>query len=186
MIKKIILTVALFFMALPVHAGSLEFSLNDFSAQATVKQKISEDNFGASLVNAKILYNSKEDTTLGSVGLDVLGNIGVQGVQAGAGVKLYGGTTDKEDILSLALGALARVAPAAWKGFGFSGSIFWAPSVLSFLDADGGFDSSISVDYEFIPRARIFVSYNNIRIDIEDRGDVTADEAFRVGVELIF
>jgi len=173
---------------LNLFADSLDIGFNDFSAQVGTRMRISQDTQGFSETNARGLYNKNEDTLLGSLGLDIYGSLEnmLAGVHFGAGAKLYGGETDDEEMLSLALGGLLRMAPTAWQGVGFSASYFYGPQIFSTLDVQRLTEFQASIDYEFIPRSKVFVGYGNLQTNFKEFDKRTIDEGFRLGITLSY
>ncbi|MBU0728889.1 MAG: YfaZ family protein [Proteobacteria bacterium] len=187
MLRNALLIVSVLFCAATASAGEFDLSLNDYSVQAEVRQAVSEDEYGSSEVSGRVLYNSRDDTRLASVGLDVFGKIGeIEGFVIGVGGKVYGANANDSDVLSFALGTLLRFAPRAFQGFGVRAGIYYSPNVLSGLDAERLVETWVAVDYEIIPRAKVFLSYNKIRVNIENKGNWNADESIRGGVALGF
>lgn len=168
-------------------AGSLAIGLNDYSAEAILTQPVIEDRQGISEIYVRGLYNSRTDTTLGEAGLDVFGNIaGLQALKLGIGGRLYAADVDNEDVLAIALGGLARLDPAALNGVGAQLRIFYAPRILSFAECDRLLETGLEVNYEIMPRARVFMEYGNTKVNTESRGNIRADESIRFGVVFAF
>lgn len=63
--------------------------------------------------------------------------------------------------------------------------MYYAPSVLSFKDADGYFETRIHLDAEPIDNARIEVGYRKIDTDLKSRS-VTYNDAWYFGLRLDF
>lgn len=187
MIRKIFLAaVGLLSSATAVQAGNLQLGLNDFSAEAVLTQAIVEDKQGITEVHVRGLYNSRTDTTLAEAGLDALGNLGVlDGLKFGVGGRFYVADVDHENVMAVALGGLARLEPAVLNGVGAQIRLFYAPRILSFADCDRLFETGLEVDYEIMPRARVFMGYSNTKFNT-NKGNIRADESIRFGVGLGF
>jgi hypothetical protein len=187
--KKLLVLAFLFcLVSVEAKATSLDLSLNDFSIQGQLSYPLEEDNYGTSLLKARFLHNDHEETTLGSLGFDFLGEMGnVPGLELGVGSHLYGGhTDDDQDLLALGIGGQVNFFPPAWGGFGVSGKIFYAPRILSLLDAERILETGVRISYAFTPKIRAHVGYQKIRTDFENRGNQTIDEGVRVGFEAYF
>ena len=170
-------------------AESLRLGFNDFSAQIEARMPVQQDSYGFSEVSIRGLYNEKEDTLISSLGFDVYGSHTdetLDGIHFGAGAKVFGGETEEEEIVSVALGGLLRMSPTAWQGFELSASYFYGPQVFTTLDAQRLTEFQTAVDYEFIPKARVFIGYSNLQANFEDRDKRTIDESFRLGISLSY
>lgn len=168
-------------------ADSLQIGFNDSTAQVEAIVPTQRDSYGYSEVNLRGLYNEKTDTRIASLGFDVLGSLNDQiaGIYFGAGVKVYGGKAVEDDILSMGLGGIFKIAPPSWQGLGITASYFYSPQIFTALDATRMSEFQTAVTFEFIPRkARVFVSYNNIHTDFETTANRTIDESVRLGISL--
>ncbi len=187
--KKVLLCVLLGCLpATLVLAGSGDITLNESSAQGQIRLPLSEDAYGSINLGARALYNEEEDTKLASAGLDFSGAPGnVPGLEAGVGAQVYAGVADDDqDLLALALGIQAKMAPPALGGFGLSGKFYYAPEVFSTLDAERLVETGLRGFYAVTPKVRVLVEYQNIRTKFEDRGNWSIDDDVRIGFEADF
>ncbi len=169
-------------------AGSFELALNDSSAQLRLGLPLRSDELGQTLLQARALYSDKEETKLGSLGLEFAGEPGnVPGFEVGVGAAAYVGKAHRgRDLANLAIGLRAAYAPPALGGLGFAGRFAIAPEVLSFVDSESLLETAGQVSYAITPKARVLVEYQNIRSEFERRGNWTIDDAVRVGFETRF
>ena len=184
-----ILFAAVLLAAMPAAASAtgLDVSFSDEAAQVVVSQTTVEDANGEVEMALRGLYSDPDDTRLVSFGAEVTGRVDpVPGLELGAGVKGYFGDSDKDDILAGGLGAVAGFEPAALRGVGFAAAYYYCPKVFSGLDTERLTEFETRASYQIVPRASVYVSYSNIRADIEDKGYRTVDDGFRVGLELEF
>jgi hypothetical protein len=168
-------------------AGSIELDFNDDSAQGRLIIPLVLYDHGSSEFNARVLYNDDEDLTLGSAGLDFIGQPAqVPGLSLGVGLEVLGGqkedpSTD-QDILALAAGArLSYLPPGLNDTVGLHARVFYAPKVLSGLETDRALETALRASFSIIPQVDIFLEYQNVQMDFEDIGDQTADEEIRIG-----
>src|SRR3989339_1025 len=110
MIRKMFVTTVGFFLSVTAaQAGSLQIAINDYSVEGAVVQQIIDDRQGATEISVRGLYNSDSSSSLGEIGLDVLGGFGeLQGLKAGIGLRIIGVDADNEESEAVALGALIR------------------------------------------------------------------------------
>ncbi len=189
MMKNLILPLFLVALSAPaVGAATLDIGLNDFSAQAELGFPITEDDYGSSQTTARFLYNDDQDTVLGSLGFDFMGQPGnVPGLEIGAAAQLAGGEADEnEDFVNLGIGVKLGYAPPVLGGFGLSGKIFYSPEIFSWLDSDRMVEWGVRAGYAVTPRVRLHLDYQNIRNDFDDHGNWTIDDAVRIGFEARF
>lgn len=171
----------------PCLAARLELGFNDESAQVSLTQEISPDDFNSSAVSAVFLRNTEEDTTIGSVGFNAATEIGAaDGLTIGAGFKGYFGKRDDDDIASAALGLSMEFVPPALEGLGLSADIYYSPKIFTGMDADRLLERNIRLFYRMQERYDIFVSYTNIEVDIKDSARKTFDQSVRVGMSISF
>lgn len=172
----------------PAQATSFELGLNDSSAQLRLGQPLRSDELGQTLLQARLLYSDKEETKLGSLGLEFAGEPGnVLGLEVGVGASAYLGETHRgRDFFNLALTLRAEYAPPALGGLGIAGRLAYAPEVLSFAESESLFETAGQVSYAVTPKARVFLEYQNLRNEFERRGNWTIDDAVRLGFQTHF
>jgi len=171
-----------------VYAISFEIAFNDSSAQLNAEFPLAEKTYGKTLLNGRFLHNDREETTLGSLGIDFTGEPGnVPGLLLGLGVKGYGGEADDDrDILAMGVGGMATFYPPSLGGFGLSGKVVYAPDIFTGEDADRILELSLTLGYALTPQIKLTGGYQNIRTDWEDGKKWTIDDAFRVGFQATF
>jgi len=184
MVVRIVLTVLLCFITTVASADSVDIGFNNESFHLGYERPVVEDDFGVVFGTAGFLYNGDEKTTSGRVGADFVGSPGqYPGTRLGMGVRLYAGSTAKStDFINLALGLRASYAPPQLGGFGVAASVYHAPKVFSFRDADNLTQTEIALTYAMIPKVRLKLGYYNLRLK-EDTGgrNWTIDEGLRIG-----
>mgnify|MGYP001076567053 CR=1 FL=1 len=181
--KVLIFMMLLSLVAVQAEAASMEIELNDNSVQAGFATPLRMDEYGTSLLNARLLYNDNKDTTLGSAGFDFLGQPGnVPGLDLGVGAQVYGGqAADSQNILSLGIGGQVSYAPPMLEGVGISGKFFYAPHILSLLDVDRMLETGLRVSYAITPKVKVYLGYQYIRADFDNGEDGAIDDSGRVG-----
>ncbi len=180
----------LFFCLLTARAeaDNVGLTLNDFSAQLEYRHILLEDSLGKSAVFGRLLYNDDQETRIGSAGFELIGEPGnIMGLEVGASLQLYGGDTDADqdsdqDLVALAVGARSEYYPPMLGGLGASAKLFYAPEILSFIDAERLFEAGVGLGFAFTPRVRLVVEYQAIRAGFEEqRNTWTIDETVRAG-----
>ncbi len=179
----LLLTTCLCLSASLAAADSIDLGFNDDSFQLGYAHGLARDEYGATSVNARFLYNDEEETFLGSLGLDFTGEPGnIPGLELGVGGKIYGGNTnDNFDFLNLGVGARATYAPPRLGGLGVDGRFAYAPEIFSFLDSDRLMESEVRLTYAAVPRVKVYLGYQNVRLKPDNGSTRTIDESIRIG-----
>lgn len=174
--------------ALPAWAGSFSIDFNDHSTQLGFVQKLNTQQYGDAAFKARYLYNEESDTNLVGVAGGVIGTPGnVNGLSFGIDVALNGGrTSDDKDLLAVGLGMLAAYNPPALSGFGVDAHLVYSPEIFTFMDTDGYLEWGFGANYLVLPNARLTLAFQNIQVDIKNRGDRDLDETVRFGIMFQF
>lgn len=165
-------------------ASSLEAALSDDTVSGEFVTKVDNDlHFSASLLH------HDDEADLFGLGLDVRGKPrftkAIQ--QTGLGGKVVFFDAETIDGGAVALGGFLKHSFPGANLISFRASMYLAPGVVSFGDADGYFEIGFRFEYEFSRQAFAFVGIKDIDIDIENRRkDVRADEGLHAGVLLYF
>ena len=74
------------------------------------------------------------------------------------------------DGMAMAVGGSVRITPAANKNIALTGSLFFAPNVLSFGDMDNYQEIEIRGEYQFSPQLVAYAGYRNNSADYNVNG----------------
>ena len=184
MFKRILLITIFCLLATIAAADSVDIGFDDNSFQLGYEHPMNQDDYGKVMINGRFLYNGDEETTLGSLGLDFVGQPGnISGLNLGVGTKFYVGKTDSDaDFINLAIGLGGSYVIPQLQGLGVSGHFYYAPEVFSFQDSERLIESEVRLTYAVLPKATIYIGYQNIGLDIEHRnGSRTIDDSVRIG-----
>lgn len=170
-------------------ARSFDINLASDAAQFKYGSNIGATNFGRTEMIIGFLYN-EDDAYLGEVGLLVIDEAGSKtpGLELGVGPKFWFGGSDKADvdISGIGLGGQLR-----YKNFNvprviYGASLFYAPGIVSFMDASNILEYDLRVEYELLPTANVYVGYRNIEAEIKNRRDAEIDQSVFVGLRFNF
>lgn len=185
--RLLLISIILLFTTPCFAASRLEIGANDATGWVNFSQTITSNEMGEALLNGRFLRNVDENTTLGSVGFNVYAPIAaIDGLQLGGGVKGYAASSEKEDIISGALGVLAEYFPPVLKGVGVSGEVFYGPDIFTGRDADNILESNVRLAYRLSTMAEFFVDYSNIRVDLDKKGTRSLEESVSIGMAFSF
>ncbi len=178
--------------------GMLLVSSQALAAGADIN--VSSDAFRLSgdvpLPNRNILFDGswlhhkdKGDTL--SVGAYLTGKAagGNRPLTAGLGTRLYYVHYDagaNEDGTNLTLGGFVRYQFPQLDRLAVGGTLFYAPSVLSFGDSDEFYEFESWVGYSVIRDAEVYLGFRRIKSDFDDGGDTMIDTGFHVGLRARF
>lgn len=180
------LTVSLL-AAAPAVASDFSLSLTNESVKAQVNatDSASELAFGGG-------YTYHEGGRhIGNLDFHAQGRTAIGNLPTTAGVGLRGIAYDDDDNSDgggLGLGGFASVNIPQVPGLSVNGDLHFAPSILSFGDADNVISLSANVSYRVIRNAEFFGGYRYLNADLEDRGrdDVTLDSGVMAGLKILF
>ena len=186
--RTLILSVLLVLLTTSVAmAGSLGLDFNNDSAEGSVSFTMNEDEYGKVLFNGRYLYNSAEDTNLGSTAINFYGKPGnIPGLTIGAGFIGYVGKSHKSDTLNVGLKGEAEYMPAQLAGVGFGAKVAFAPKVFSFMDSEGLLEYSGQVFYAVTPKIHVYVVYQGIDGETDMNNDIKIDRDLRFGLRGFF
>lgn len=95
---------------------------------------------------------------------------GKRNLYIGIGAKLHAVDTDWFDAGGVGVGGFFRYAFPANRDVSLAGYGYYAPSVLSFSDADNIINADLRLQYSMIPTARLFVGYRYVGIRLDGGG----------------
>lgn len=187
-LSPLALGLALLISSSPCQAGgSISAGFSEDSGFVSYAHEISRDETSRATLGGRFLRNTDENTTLGSVGIAVLANPGLlDGLELGGGFQAYGASHGNDDLAGGAVGALASYFPPALQGLGVSGSLYYAPEIFCAMDAEEIMESTVRLSYRIQQRTELYLAYNNIRVEVENRGKKSLDESVSFGVGISF
>ncbi|MCK5826632.1 MAG: hypothetical protein KAG93_06320 [Desulfuromusa sp.] len=184
MFKHALLVTIFSLLATIAAAGSVNIGLSNKSFQLGYEQPINQDDYGTVMANGRILHNDDKDSTLGSLGLDFVGDPGnVSGLTLGVGSKFYlGSASSGTDFTNLAVGLRSSYILPQLQGLGVSGHLYYAPEIFSFQDSEHLLESGVRLTYAILPKATLYIGYQNIDLGIKHRSNSrTVDDSVRIG-----
>lgn len=188
--NKIFLVLTLFVSMVSAAAGAQTFNIafNDSSAQLGYGFLVGGSSYGRNEFKVDFLFND-EDVYMVDVGLQVFDEVGskAQGLTAGLGGKLYGATLGDadRDMIVLGVGGMVRYALPQIRRLIIGGDLYYAPPIISFIDAEGFYEAAARLEFELLPTASIYLEYHKITMQDNDR-DRDLNKGGRLGVEISF
>ncbi|MBZ2168449.1 MULTISPECIES: YfaZ family outer membrane protein [Marinobacter] len=107
---------------------------------------------------------------------------------AGIGIRGYAWEDDNLDGGAGALGGFATLNIPRAPGLSFTGSLHYAPSIMSFGDSDDLTSLELRGSYRLIRNGELFVGYRYLNTDFDGpiRGDLNLDEGVMAGMKIFF
>ena len=171
-------------VATPAAADSLDLNLHDDALRVTYSTNAFQHGLD---LDMGYLYAKRRGQTghVAHVGLQVAGrNFSDQGeFDVGLGGRLVYTDTRSGDGANLALGGTVRFSPANLVGI--NASLFYAPSITSFMDSEHYREWGVGVDYHLLASGFVYIGYRNVESRIKNRGRHTIDDSVHVGMKLL-
>jgi opacity protein-like surface antigen len=189
MMRTLVLVLMLILLTFSMaNAASVRLDFNNDSAEGAFAAPLADDDLGKVILGGRFLYNDDEDTRLGTINLDFVGEPGnVPGLLIGAGFFVdYGKTHKSFDTMNIGLGVQAQYAPVEMQGVGLGAHFALAPKVFSFRDSEGLYEAGAKVFYTITPKVQIYLGYQYIRGKFDNGPKQTFDRDLRLGIEAFF
>ncbi|MBV5284421.1 MAG: hypothetical protein JZU53_18510 [Paludibacter sp.] len=179
-------------------ANQAELNVNNHDLEGQVRLDMKQMGFSSlegSYVGARIL-NGDESNSDRINNTDPMMEVSymvqrqveeVSGLAIALGIKGEYTKFDGEKYAAIPLGIEAdmKLPFVDFMPFYVGGALYYAPSVLSFKDADDYFETRIHFDVVPIQNGRIEIGYRMIDTDVKNR-DVTYNDAWYLGMRLDF
>jgi hypothetical protein len=104
----------------------------------------------------------------------------------GVGARVYGGSSGPNDIFAVPLGGQFTWYPGD-SAIGVGGYAYYAPNVLTGLDAKEFYDAGVRIEAEVIkPTAVVYVGYRRVQAKFTDDSTTKIDSGVNIGLRLSF
>jgi len=187
-VSKLLLAASI---TIPLIAGSTVANANDASLRISNDSVHTQVNLSPNNANidfgAGYMYHEGSrhiiNIDMHAKGQTAIGNLPTT---AGIGVQATGFDDKKIDGGALGLGGFARLNIPSVPGLSLEGALHYAPSILSFGDADDLTRVRAQVNYRVIQNADVFLGYHYLNTDLDGGSDVTLDKGIFAGMKLLF
>ena len=191
MLNKSILIFTMLFISSWANADLFDIQLSDDSARFSYAAEIFGGQFGPTDLDMGVYFDQDKDNLL-HLGLlvrnDTLDNPLIIGIGTRfyyADVGKHPGQTPTEGAV-ITIGGEVLYIPDAFNGFGLGLYGFIAPSVTTFIDADGFSEFGAIISYSVSEQARFYIGYRSIELNVENAEDIDIDSGFIYGFNLRF
>jgi len=177
----------LFVFSANTSAQTASITLSESSAQIGYSFLVGGSNYGRTEIGVDFLYND-EDAYIADTSLLVFDEVGskMRGLVAGLGGKAYGASVGDQEYLALGVGGMIRYAIPQNKRFIVGVDGYYAPPIVSFLDADRFYEAAGRVEYEVLPQASAYVEYRKFYVEKDGSHKGSIEKGYRVGMEINF
>lgn len=165
-------------------AASLDLNLNNDVVEGSYNSDPTtyQYRFGA-------LYDDRHSDWLGHAGFVALGEHSSPQFRSNIGIggRVYGGSPGPFHLLAVPLGGQFIFYPGN-SPVGFGGYVYYAPNVLTGLDATRFYDLGARVEFEVIkPTVLLYIGYRKVEARFKSGGGTsTIDEGGHVGLQVRF
>ena len=195
MLKKISIIAFLAVSAFAMHSGEININDKDLELSARLDMGQFNDNIepDTMFVGGRFLNADRDNSSDNPSSLDpyyevnflMMREIGNKGMRMGMGAKVN--HTKNYTTIPLGLEFSYKIPAPDLIPMYLNGSLYYAPSVLSFSDADDFLEYRISYDVEVIENGFVTVGYRNIDTDYDvANGTLNYNSSFYIGFKIGF
>ncbi len=171
------------------HAGQLDINLSDDTLKGAFAGDLPSETMGGQY-DLGVLVGEKSSLEFQQVhaGLLVTGDAGARDatVTAGLGGRVFLLSGDGADGGGLALGGMVDARLPSFNRIGMIAYLYGAPEASTFGDLDGWYEYAVSLDYQVLQAASVYLGYRQVKVDVEGAGTYTVDTGFHLGLRLKF
>jgi len=179
----------LFFLSTTqVYAQNFELNLGEHSAQAKYSAAVGGTAYGRSELVFGGLHNDKEKTSMGEFALLVVDSAGAgtPGLELGIGPKVYVAKRDENSAVAVAIGGRLKYKLGMNDRLFTRAAFFYAPSIVTFSDANKMWEFSAELGYEMLATADFYAGYRVIEAEFPVNADRFIDNSAYFGIRLQF
>ncbi|MDE2234053.1 MAG: hypothetical protein KGL13_00990 [Gammaproteobacteria bacterium] len=180
------LFLALAATAFAVQANNLDINLGSNAAAVNFSTNLTSTGLEA---DAGYLHHTSQ-VDIGNVGLQVVGDSNPAGspfiFAVGGKVFFISPKQNYGNGTVLGLGGHFNYTWPTYNRFIIGGELYYAPSIVSFNNADRYLEFGVNAGYEILHNAELYVGYRHISAAFTHTGTLTLDSTFMVGFNLSF
>jgi len=186
MLFRYLVGVMLVCVSAAVVADEVDLTLSDNSALFRYILH-SDSNYGHSEIDAGFLYTNSNDFLV-MLGFQVEGEAGSgsPGLHVGVGVKGFSVNTVDYGLLAAAIGGELHYTPRSMSRLSFRGQVYHAPGIVTFIDADNFTYGALSIEYEILQQATVYLGYRNVEVGRKGFTNAELDDDSHIGLRIEF
>ena len=189
MMKQALAFVVLALTATGVRAERLDINLSSETLRATFDAPLPSETLGGLYEFGGLMGERRGvEFQQAHLGLLVTGDAGARdaNVVAGLGGRVFLLGGDGADGGGLGLGGMVDARLPSFNRIGVIAYGYFAPEASTFGDLEGWAEYAVSLDYQVLKGASIYVGWRQLKVDVEDFGNYTVDTGFHGGLRLSF
>jgi hypothetical protein len=189
--QKFLLAAVLLIASHCAFADMFNVQLSDKSGRFNYAMEMFGGQYGPVDLDMGI-YINQDDDKMAHIGLVVHNDTLDSPLVISIGTRLYYGDIGNEPpgphskFSAIAIGGELLFIPDNLGGLGLGVHYYVAPSVVSYIDADGFTEYGIRLDYEITRQANIFVGYQKIKVDLVGGPTLDVDSSTFFGIGMRF
>ncbi len=176
--------------AIAVQGANLDFNLASNAVAVDYTASLTETGLEGDL---SYLHHS-DRADIAAAGVDLVGNASPVGSPLifGVGAKAFfispksTPVTPNDNGLAVGVGAHFRYTWPTYNRFAIGGELYYAPSIVSFQNADRYLQFGARAAYQILRNADAYIGYRHISAAFNGGANVTLDSSFVVGLSLTF
>lgn len=188
MLKRGLLVFVSLLFSVSCLAQGLEISVGQETAQARYSTNAGGTNYGRSELTYGSLFNSENKINLFEIGILVIDAAGTKAphLEVGIGPKLYYIDFDCCRAGAIGLGGTLRYKLGGHSRFYISAKGYYAPSVVTFAQADSFYEAAVEFGFEVLANAEIYVGQRDIEVRFVKRAAIKVDDTSFFGMRIRF
>ena len=188
MYRRLICAIGAFCLAHSAWAQDLDINLDGDTVQFVYGNAVAKHSpHNNTVIRGSALFTTRGDFLFGA-GLRLQGDAGTgsPGLRVGMGARLFAGRVHTKGAMALALDGSAQYNPPPLSRLAIGAELYYAPGVLSFIDATSLLQAMLRVGYEVLPDSYVYVGLRTIRVGISGRSSKTVDSGVVAGLNIHF
>lgn len=188
---KYLVAVALFLCMRPAFADMFNIQLSNTSGRFTYSTEVFGGQYGPLDLETGLFFNQDSDKMV-HVGMMIRNDTLDNPVVISIGTRAYYGDVGHASgqihakFTAIAIGGELLFIPDSLGGLGFGAYYYTAPSVVTYMDADGFSEYGLRVNYEITKQSSVSLGYQKIKLDLNNNFTETIDSSVFFGIGLRF
>jgi len=169
-------------------AANFELNLSEHAAQGKYTSAVGGNNFGKTEFTMGGVYNDDKQATVAEMSVLVVDQAGANspGLEMGIGPKLFFARRDDYNAFAVAIGARMKYKIGMNDRLFTRARFFYAPSIVTFADANKMFEVSAELGYEMLTTADAYFGYRVIEAEFPLNDDKVLDNSAYFGIRIQF
>jgi hypothetical protein len=188
---KYLVAVALFLCIRPAFADMFNIQLSNNSGRFSYSTEVFGGQYGPLDLETGLFFNQDSDKMV-HVGMMIRNDTLDNPLVISIGTRAYYGDVGhangqiRAKFTAIAIGGELLFIPDSLGGLGFGAYYYTAPSVVTFMDANGFSEYGLRLNYEITKQSSVSLGYQKIKLDLNNNFSETIDSSVFFGIGLRF